>query len=93
MEGKNIFIVTQETQMCGETYYSTVAAYSNEEDAKKKMKEVSDNDLSYFEQHVSKDNVDVEEHEHAIYINVVISDEYSYTELKQTNLYCGDDMK
>lgn len=87
MEGKNIFIVTQETQMCGETYYSTVAAFHNEEEAKKKMKEVSKNDLSYFETHVSKDNVDVEEHEHAIYINVGISDEYSYTEIKQTTLY------
>ena len=36
MEGKNIFIVTQETQMCGETYYATIAAYSNEEDAKRR---------------------------------------------------------
>lgn len=93
MEGKNIFIVTQETQMCGETYYATIAAYSNEEDAKKKMKEVSKNDMSYFKEHVSTDNIDVEEHEHAIYINVGISDEYSYTEIKQTNLYCGDDMR
>lgn len=87
MEGKNIFIVTQETQICGETYYSTVAAFHNEEEAKKKMKEVSKNDLSYFETHVSKDNIDVEEHEHAIYINVGISDEYSYTEINQTTLY------
>lgn len=87
MEGKNIFNVTQETQMCGETYYSTVAAFHNEDEAKKKMKEVSKNDLSYFEQHVTKDNIDVEEHEHGIYINVGISDEYSYTEIKQTTLY------
>lgn len=87
MEGKNIFIVKQETQMCGETYYSTVAAFHNEEEAKKKMKEVSKNDLSYFEQHVSKDNIDVEEHEYGIYINVGISDEYSYTEINQTTLY------
>lgn len=41
MEEKNIFVVTQETQMCGETFYSAIAAYHNEEDAKKKMKEVS----------------------------------------------------
>lgn len=87
MEGKNIFIVTQETQMCGETYYATVAAYNNEEDAKKKMKEVSENDLSYLETHVSKDNIDIEEHEHAIYINAGISDEYSYTAIMQTTLY------
>lgn len=87
MEGKNIFIVTQETQMCGETYYSTIAAYSNDEDAKKKMKEVSKNDMTYFKEHVSTEVIDVEEHEHAIYINVGISDEYSYTEIKQTTLY------
>lgn len=87
MEGKNIFIVTQETQMCGETFYSAIAAYHNEEDAKKKMKEVSKNDLSSFEEHVSKEHIDVEEHEHAIYINVEFSDEYSYTEIKQTTLY------
>jgi len=87
MEGKNIFIVTQETQMCGETFYSAIAAYHNEEDAKKKMKEVSKNDLSSFEEHVSKEHIDVEEHEHAIYINVGFSDEYSYTEIKQTTLY------
>lgn len=48
MEGKSIFVVTQETQMCGETFYSAIAAYHNEEDAKKKMKEVSKNDLSSF---------------------------------------------
>lgn len=87
MEGKSIFVVTQETQMCGETFYSAIAAYHNEEDAKKKMKEVSKNDLSYFEEHVSKEHIDVEEHEHAIYINVGFSDEYSYTEIKQTTLY------
>lgn len=87
MEGKNIFVVTQETQMCGETFYSAIAAYHNEEDAKKKMKEVSKNDLSSFEEHVSKEHIDVEEHEHAIYINVGFSDEYSYTEIKQTTLY------
>lgn len=87
MEEKNIFIVTQETQMCGETFYSAIAAYHNEEDAKKKMKEVSKNDLSSFEEHVSKEHIDVEEHEHAIYINVGFSDEYSYTEIKQTTLY------
>lgn len=87
MEGKNIFIVTQETQMCGETFFSAIAAYHNEEDAKKKMKEVSKNDLSSFEEHVSKEHIDVEEHEHAIYINVGFSDEYSYTEIKQTTLY------
>lgn len=73
--------------MCGETYYSIIAEYDNEKDAKKKMKEVSQKNLSYFEQHVSKDNIDVEEHEHAIYINVGISDEYSYTEINQTTLY------
>lgn len=87
MEEKNIFVVTQETQMCGETFYSAIAAYHNEEDAKKKMKEVSKNDLSSFEEHVSKEHIDVEEHEHAIYINVGFSDEYSYTEIKQTTLY------
>lgn len=87
MEGKSIFIVTQETQMCGETYYSTIAAYHNEEDAKKKMKEVSKNDLSYFEGHVKSEHIDVEEHEHSVYINVGFSDEYSYTEIKQTTLY------
>jgi hypothetical protein len=87
MEGKSIFVVTQETQMCGETFYSAIAAYHNEEDAKKKMKEVSKNDLSSFEEHVSKEHIDVEEHEHAIYINVGFSDEYSYTEIKQTTLY------
>lgn len=87
MEGKSIFVVTQEAQMCGETFYSAIAAYHNEEDAKKKMKEVSKNDLSSFEEHVSKEHIDVEEHEHAIYINVGFSDEYSYTEIKQTTLY------
>lgn len=87
MEGKSIFVVTQETQMCGETFYSAIAAYHNEEDAKKKMKDVSKNDLSSFEEHVSKEHIDVEEHEHAIYINVGFSDEYSYTEIKQTTLY------
>ena len=87
MEEKNIFTVTQEAQMCGETYYSIIAEYDNEKDAKKKMKEVSQKNLSYFEQHVSNDNIDVEEHEHAIYINVGISDEYSYTEINQTTLY------
>lgn len=51
------------------------------------MKEVSKNDLSSFEEHVSKEHIDVEEHEHAIYINVGFSDEYSYTEIKQTTLY------
>lgn len=29
MEGKSIFVVTQETQMCGETFYSAIAAYHN----------------------------------------------------------------
>ena len=87
MEEKNIFVVTQETQMCGETFYSAIAAFNNLEDAKKKMKEVSKNDLSSFEEHVSKEHIDVEEHEHAIYINVGFSDEYSYTEIKQTTLY------
>lgn len=87
MEEKNIFVVTKEFEACGETSYSTVAAYHNEEDAKKKMKEVSKNDLSSFEEHVSKEHIDVEEHEHAIYINVGFSDEYSYTEIKQTTLY------
>ncbi len=87
MEGKSIFIVTQEVQMCGETYYYTIAAYHNEEEAKKKMKEVSKKDLSYFETHVNKEHIDIEEHEHAICINVGFSDEYSYTEIKQTNLY------
>ena len=51
------------------------------------MKEVSQKNLSYFETHVSKDNIDVEEHEHGIYINVGNSDEYSYTEINQTTLY------
>lgn len=87
MEGKNIFIVTQETQMGGETFYAAVAAFHNEEDAKKKMKEVSKNDMTYFKEHVSTEDIDVEEHEHAIYINVGFSDEYSYTEIKQTTLY------
>ena len=87
MEEKNIFVVTQETQMCGETFYSAIAAFNNLEDAKKKMKEVSKNDLSSFEEHVSKEHIDVEEHEHAIYINVGFSDEYSYTEIKQTTIY------
>lgn len=51
------------------------------------MKEVSENDLSYFKEHVSTDNIDVEEHEHSNYINVGYRDEYSYTEIKQTTLY------
>lgn len=92
MEGKQIFVVTNESRIKEEIYHSTIAAYCNEEDAIKKMKEYSKKDLSYFEKRVSKDNIDtedidVEEHEHAIYINVGISDEYSYTEINQTTLY------
>lgn len=87
MEGKNIFIVTQETQMCGETYYATIAAYSNEEDAKKKMKELIKEDMSYFENEFPIDDIFVDENEHAIYINVIDSDEYSKIEIKQTTLY------
>ena len=87
MEGKQIFVVTNESRIKEEIYHSTIAAYCNEEDAIKKMKEYSKKDLSYFEKRVSKDNIDTEEHEHAIYINVGISDEYSYTEINQTTLY------
>ena len=58
MEEKNIFVVTQETQMCGETFYSAIAAYHNEEDAKKKMKEVSKNDMTYLKEHVSTEDID-----------------------------------
>jgi hypothetical protein len=87
MEGKNIFIVTQETQMCGETYYATIAAYSNEEDAKKKMKELIKEDMSYFENEFPIDDIFVDENEHAIYINVIDSDEYSKIEIKKITLY------
>lgn len=41
MEEKNIFVVTKAFEACGETSYSTVAAFNNLEDAKKKMKEGS----------------------------------------------------
>ncbi len=69
--------------MCGETYYSTVAAYSNEEDAKEN-EGVSQNDLSYFEQRF-QDNIDVEEHEHAIYINVGINEGESIVTRNQSD--------
>ena len=87
MEGKNIFIVTQETQMCGETYYATIAAYSNEENAKKKMKELIKEDMSYFENEFPIDDIFVDENEHAIYINVIDSDKYSKIEIKKITLY------
>lgn len=87
MEGKSIFVVTQESLTCGETYYSTIAAYNNEEDAKKKMKELIKEDMSYFENEFPIDDIFVDENEHAIYINVIDSDEYSKIEIKQTTLY------
>lgn len=92
MEGKNIFIVTQERQMCGETYCSTIAAFHNEEDAKKKMKEVSKADISYFNEHINKGgidkhDIDVEENENSIFISVNHRGEYSYIEIKQATLY------
>lgn len=87
MEGKNIFVVTQESQMCGETYYSTIAAYNNEEEAKKKMKEVSKEGMAYFENEFPIDDIIVDEHEHAIVIQVIDSDEYRIIDIKQTTLY------
>ncbi len=38
-------------------YYYTIAAYHNEEDAKKKMKEVSEDALIYFENEFPIDDV------------------------------------
>lgn len=87
MEGKNIFVVTQETMTCIDTEYLTIAAFYNEEDAKKKMKELIKEDMSYFENEFPIDDIFVDENEHAIYINVIDSDEYSKIEIKKITLY------
>lgn len=92
MEGKNIFIVTREFEACGETPHTVVAAFHNLEDAKKKMKEVSKEDISWFDEHINKGgidkhDIDVEENENSIFISVNYRGEYSYIEIKQTTLY------
>lgn len=56
------------------------------------MKEVSKEDMSWFKEHINNghidnDDINIEEEENSIYINVGFSDEYSYTEIKQTTLY------
>lgn len=87
MEGKNIFIVTQETMTCIDTEYLTIAAFYNEEDAKKKMKEVSKEGMAYFENEFPIEDIIVDEQKHAIVIQVIDSDEYRIIEIKQTTLY------
>lgn len=87
MEGKDIFIIAKETLTYNDTDYSTIVAFNNLEDAKKKMKELFKEDMPYFENEFPIDDIFVDENEHAIYINVIDSDEYSKIEIKQTTLY------
>lgn len=87
MEGKNIFIVTKETLTSEDTEYATIAAYNNEEDAKKAMKEINKGVLEYFENEFPIDDIFIDENEHGIYINVIDSDEYSIIQIKQITLY------
>lgn len=87
MEGKDIFVIAKETLTCIDTDYSTLVAFNNLEDAKKKMKELIKEDMSYFENEFPIDDIFVDENEHAIYINVIDSDEYSKIEIKQITLY------
>lgn len=87
MERKNIFVVTNECQKCGDIYYYTIAAYHNEEDAKKTMKKVSEDALIYFENEFPIDDIIVDENEHAIIIHVIDSDDYRKIEIKQITLY------
>lgn len=92
MEEKNIFVVTKEFEACGETSYSTVAAFNNLEDAKKKMKEVSKEDMSWFKEHINNghidnDDINIEEEENSIFVSVNFEGEYSYIQLFKTTLY------
>lgn len=87
MEEKNIFVVTKEFEACGETSYSTVAAFNNLEDAKKKMKEVSKEDMSWFKEHINNGHIDNEEEENSIFVSVNFCGEYSYIQLFKTTLY------
>lgn len=87
MEGKNIFIVTQETMTCIDTEYLTIAAFYNEEDTKKKMKEASENIIYYFGNDFPIDDIIVKENEHSFSIEIKYSDEYGKIEIKKTTLY------
>ena len=51
------------------------------------MKEVFKEDISYFENEFSINDIIVDEVEHTIDINVMFSDEYSRIAIKQITLY------
>ena len=92
MEGKDIFVIAKETLTCIDTDYSTLVAFNNLEDAKKKMKEVSKEDMSWFKEHINNghidnDDINIEEEENSIFVSVNFCGEYSYIQLFKTTLY------